>query len=217
MRVSLDTRVMTHPRRVRQANRLATHLDGVVVLDPDPRGVPSAHRTSLAAWSQDWPRRSTHRLVIQDDAVVCARFLDAASVILQHHPDKLIAFFVSTAQPGGYTLHRDVNWCRRYTKLPLRHCVPTVCLAMPRKEATRYAEWARRNVPTDYQCDDQAIRMWRESHPKGREPVALATIPCLANHGSDGPSLLGHQHDYGRQALCWVGPHDPLLIDWTQP
>lgn len=207
-RVTLDLLVMAHPIRAKQARRLAATINAGLVLDPRPAGKPSAYRTSLAAWSM--PTRRTHRILIQDDAVLCPGFVKTARRILQARPDSLVAFYVGSAHPGGYTYQRSARRCARYSDLPVDHFVPTVALAMPMRLARQYTEWAAVHIAADYPWDDEALRQWRQDDPS---IPAIATIPCLVQHDSTISSVMQHMHGV-RQAACWIGQVDPLSLDW---
>jgi len=201
---------MTHPRRRQWAARLATSIDATLIQDPDPAGPPSALRCAMEAWTRPISGRYSHRLVVQDDALLCQNFLAAARIMLTRYPTAMIAFYVGNAHPGGWHYHTAARRCEHVCPLPLHHFVPTVCLAMPIPVAEAWAAWTQANVVPGYPYDDEAFRMYREvSHVP-----ALATIPCLAQHTNHQPSLIGHQHHGRRQAACWIGDHDPTHL-WT--
>lgn len=155
-------------------------------------------------------RRHSHRLVVQDDALLCHNFLPAVRRVLAEWPDAMVAFYVGSAHPGGWYYDTAAHRCERYANLPLHHFVPSVALAMPTRMAISFAEWS--DQLGDYAYDDEALRQYREANP---HIPAVATIPSLAQHSNQSRSIIGHQHHGHRQARCYVGTYDPLLLDWS--
>lgn len=207
--------VQSHPTRSVQASALASLIGGEPVWDPDPTGVPGAWRT-FRHLLDTTPAGATHRLQIQDDAVVCPGFADAVRAAVAARPDRLLLFFVGRNH-------------RRYTEAVMESCradrtwarlsgagwTPVVCTCWPVELAaslTAYVDEQR--WPRGFLADDEIVGRWMTA---SREP-ALASVPSLVEHRDLSPSLLGRRGGHGtRCAACWIGDCGECVagLDWT--
>lgn len=189
--VSLEARVMAHPSRRRQAERLALQIGASVVFDPSPGGKPSAWRCAARAWSQEARLATTHILVCQDDALPCDGFNVKVVEAIQRRPQAMLSFYV------GSIHHVRRDWIRHErvgapdVPLPLNHFVPTVALAMPVSVAAAAMAYLGRKLPKGWGFDDEAFKMYRQS---ARTVGAYATIPCLVSHDNKPRSVMRHGH-----------------------
>ena len=216
MTVRLNVAVQHHPSRSRLLPRLEHVVDDIVV-DPEPDGKPNPWRTYYHALKTT-PDDATHRLVLQDDAIVCDDFLRLATQAVRQVPDALVALFVP------WTLRRAG---RDYTEACARNATmvrlpqygnewkPVVALVWPRAHATGLVKWAdgaRYTPGVSQQRSDDALA--------GRYVVASgvevwATIPSLVEHADDEPSLIGNRHGgrRPRSAICYE--QAPGIINWS--
>lgn len=121
----LDVSIIHAPRsseRSANVERLRASIPGARVVEDrdsgelrigDRRGCwPVARR----AWADAVPSSASHRLVLEDDAVLCARFLELAEQACDRRPDAAITFFwgdrgcsVATALPASI-VERWLGW-----------------------------------------------------------------------------------------------------------
>lgn len=215
MRVS--TAIQHHPSRADVADELLAAIPGsVLATDPNPDGPKSpwrCYRHALATIPDD----ATHRLVIQDDAIVCGRFAETLPLLVAARPDRLLVLFVGgnarDAIPRIRRASRDgIPW------IPLdynRWC-PVVAAIWPRRLADACLAYVdRQKWPSSYRADDAIVGQFL----KAERETAIATVPSLVDHPDDVPSLIGkrnrHGLDKGRIAACWIGDCDPTTVDWT--
>ena len=191
--------VMAHPRRKRHAEYLAHTLHGNVVLDPDPHGTPSALRTfaKCLALQCSNGQRYTHALVIQDDALPHAQLLSVLPDIVARHPNDLTCLYVGSSHAGRKLLLGGYKRGRRYTKLPLKHFVPTVASIWPTRLAADFMIWLSLLQSDQVRAqDDEMVMDWRIHRYRAGQPViAWATIPSLVAHDNGLPSILNPTHD----------------------
>lgn len=212
----LSIAVMTHPSRIEPLERVLQDLadeglDADVVVDPDPDGPRSPWRTAQAAWAST-PESCTHRLVLQDDALICHGFAPAVEAALDAQPDHPVSFFVNWL---GYQLGRaQVEACGRLDSwcwLPSYAWYPTVALALPRLMALDLAAYPVRRKAA---ADDLVTAAW--AHERGHR--VLQTMPSLVQHDESAPSTMEKSsRARQRHAVCFVGDHpNASLIDWTR-
>jgi hypothetical protein len=219
--IRLSTAVQNHPSRAVMAAELAAAAGGAdVVSDPDPLGKPDPWRTYRACLEAT-PGWATHRLVLQDDALVCARFRDAALAAASARPGDLLALFAS-----GVPDHRDavLDACRRraaWCVLDTVPWVPAVALLWPAGLIPKLLAFVdRQGWPAHFTADDEKVWHWAQA-----EGVTVwATVPSLVQHPDDVPSTLGMRalggRDPARVAAVWAGDlegcDDPASqIDWA--
>lgn len=190
--VRISCAVMSHPRRVETARRLAESLpdlSATVVMDPAPEGAPSTLRTSLAAWAA-MPGWATHHLVLQDDAEPRPGMVEALTALVAARPGEPLSLFCEWgsatatmarwAALGGYGLAECVD-----------QYVPTVGFLLPAAVARELVA-AVTHEGQEEEPDDEALARFLER--TGR--AALVTVPNLVEHDGD-LSLVGNGHRMG--------------------
>lgn len=183
-----------------------------VVVDPDPFGPTNPWRCAREAWGRT-PKNATHRVLLQDDALICDGFPRAARNALTAQPDVVVSFFVNWI---GHVLGRaQLQACERcdaWAELPRYGWYPTVALAMPREKALSLANHP---VPERVIADDVVIARWALAN---RERV-LQTVPSLVQHDETAISTVaGHNRPVAmsRAAVCFIGDEPHAAIDWTR-
>lgn len=208
----LSVAIQHHPSRPGLPERLLGRLDyfrgqtmcdaGMIdlVTDPEPDAVASPWRTAHHAWSTT-PPGCTHRLVIQDDAVPCAGFLDRLAAVIAAKPTAPLAlFFGIHSYPLDMVAYETaLRSCAPFYALPTgAPWVPCVALVLPRTMALSVAAWgAARPHPM---ADDRIIGEW--AHDQGVQ--VYATCPSLVDHDDEAPSLMGGSGLQVRRAFCFA-------------
>jgi hypothetical protein len=199
----LSVSIQHHPSRSDLLHR-TQHLGGEIVCDPDPNGARNPWRTYRECLYRT-PRDATHRLVLQDDAIVCDHFLEAMQLVLEVRPDNMLALFV----PGSHRIAAlemlqacDRDECFFPFPFGSGSWIPVVALVWPSNVIPEFLEWADTKYPVVKRRADDAIvgQFARE-----RQKVVLATVPSLVDHPDDVPSLIGNRiNERSRQAVCMV-------------
>lgn len=181
------------------------------MVDPDPDGVPSAIRTYVECIRRT-PPDATHRLVVQDDALPCARFVERATAALSERPHDLVAFFVPGTGLHGRWMREAAKRGQPWVQLPTSaNWQPVVALSWPVELVEPFIDFADAHI---------AKRLARRLRTIGDDPVVgafcraqrravWATVPSLVEHPDLEPSLV-KQRSYGgrnpaRRAAVFVG------------
>ncbi|MEU5162221.1 hypothetical protein AB0G74_21800 [Streptomyces sp. NPDC020875] len=190
--------VMTHPKRLAAAERLAGSAPPGrlrVVMDPDPGGRPSVLRTALAAWSaiEDG---ATHHLVLQDDMVLSEAFFERVSAAVTAMPDAALALFALWDSRNGAAVRFGALAGARWTPV-VNEYFPCVAIVLPRAVAAGFVEYGRARL--DAWPDD--ILMYRYLRDAG--VPGFAAVPSLVEHEDLG-SLAGNAFRGPRRSVCFL-------------
>lgn len=180
-------------------------LDGFhieTVPDPDPFGAPSPWRTAKLAWCRAAAAGFSHCMVIQDDAIPCAAFVELVAERIAEKPDDPLAFFFGRnsfpLDMLGY--QSALASCERWWPLPCQGWVPCVCVVLPRDQALDLAGFHLPHHDRPSVADDEVMMEW--THARGL--TAYATIPSLVEHDDSAVSTMGGHKDTIRQAVCFA-------------
>ncbi|MFG3050952.1 NAD-dependent epimerase/dehydratase family protein [Kitasatospora sp. NPDC048239] len=196
--VRVSGAVMTHPRRADLARELIgrcrpEELD--LVLDPEPDGPPTGLRTAVRAWSSV-PAGATHRLVLQDDAVLTPGFFDHVRAAARAAPAAALAFYTHWQSRNAAAVRLAVLSGHRWAPATAEY-TPTVVLLLPAAVAAGFADYAREFGAT--WADD--VVMSRYLRAAG-VPTYLAA-PNLADH-ADVPSMHANGGHGPRRSACFA-------------
>lgn len=199
--------VQAHPARASRAEALASSLSGLgatTVYDPHPTGPPSALRTFLRVCGygdpDDW------LCVLQDDAVPCRGFEDAAPRACL--PGTVVSLYAGKLLRSVPALRRAAARCDPFGPLDQKEYIPVVGVVLPPGLPAGFRAWAGRNLVPGYRHDDELLGLYCRKH----NVRAVTTVPSLVNHDNGVESLAGHTvHGY-RTAWCWS---DDDMSDWN--
>lgn len=155
----------------------------------------------------DPPKRATHLIVIQDDAIPCKGIESKVKAAIDEKPDEVISLFVgglsgSTKKNFLMALKRGDHW----TQIYFREIHHVVALVWPVRLAADFLEFvSTAKIPgAPYaRSDDAVVGYWARK----TKNYFWATVPCLVEHPDDVPSTvhsLGRQGDKGRRAIAWI-------------
>jgi hypothetical protein len=206
-KIRLSAAIMHHPARTGLIPPLLSAcapLEPVVVLDPDPTGLPRALRTSRESWSAAAPD-ATHHLVLQDDVRPVPGFAAYVEALVRARPDAAIALCVNWDSPHNSALVRRAALAgSAWARLSPFEWVPTLGLILPIYRARELAALLRTLTPeTFWADDDEAVANYCNRY---RVPV-YAPIPHLLDHGT-AASVVGNHEDGARHGTV-------ELPDWT--
>ena len=188
--IELAPIVMTHPQRLGAGMELAEGLGVPANVDWDRKG---PWHNARQCWLTS-PFGATHRLVIQDDAIPCEGFLDAARRAIKAKPEAILCFYTGRAD---MTRAAEVDGC---SWLALDTLIWGLGLCMPVAWAREFVAWADANIDPAWIADDMRVLLW--ALVKGRP------IYCTV------PSLL--QHDQGVESIVIPGQmNEGTAAHWT--
>lgn len=220
--VELATWITHHPSRPDLPARLLELLSDSaakrvratrLVFDPAPGGPPNPWRTYRVALERAAATpRATHHLVLQDDALPCARLLDAAHHAARWRPDALVCLFVNDL--AVQTSHRIRDAAARgagWAPVLGEAFLPTVATIWPRELVAAALAGTALPDAARPQADDGVLGDWARQS----SVVAWATVPNLVQHDEDAPStFLGHRDGRQRWATCWIGDYSWRVVPW---
>lgn len=194
----LSVVVQHHPSRAALLPGLAALGEHEVVVDPDPDGRRSAIRTYIECL-RSLP--TSHRLVVQDDAVPHHDFRARAEAAVAERPDTLVALFVPGTGLHGVWMRLAAKEGATWQQLPpSANWVPTVALVWPRDLAEAFVPFAEEHVARRRERgmgtlgDDPVVGAFRREH----QLQVWATVPCLVEHPDHVESLVKRRSYAGR-------------------
>jgi hypothetical protein len=212
--MTLEVVVQAHPRRSHLAEKLAADLSGSVVYDPEPDGYPSPWRCYRACLERE--PSTTHRLVIQEDAIVCANFLPAVERIIEARPvDPVVLFASPQAFLGVISMERACRADETFALWPAGFWVPAVAVIWPVERIPVVLAYVdKKKWPETFRADDEIIG---RATSDNKIPV-WATVPSLVEHPDQAPSVVAKnraRQGKNRDRLAWcLIDGDPLSVDW---
>lgn len=209
MRVSFC--VQHHPLRPQCLERITSKRQlgrGVeVVTDPRPQDAPSPWR-SYKICLETMPAWATHRIIVQDDALVCPGFREAAVRAVRARPEDLVSFFCSPyPQLCAINVVEAAERCEHWAELFNGDWCPVVCLAWPRWMRDEFLAWSPLDVLG--RSDDSVVGRWLNE--SGNH--AICTVPNLVQHPDDVPSVMGSD-GLARHSVCYIGEYPASQIEW---
>ncbi|MBR7831881.1 hypothetical protein KDL01_01335 [Actinospica durhamensis] len=198
--VTVSVAVMTHPRRLAAAERLAAHhpeLGLEIVVDPEPESGTSLS-AALAAWSRADPT-ATHHLVLQDDVILCENFAEQLLYAVRSHPAAAISLFAEWGSRSATTV-RLAAVRGQNAALAADPFTPTQALVLPTEWAAKFAA----ESVGEHGPDDVVMRRFLGTH----KVPSIVTAPNLVDH-DDRPSLTGNGFQGPRRSV-WFAAHADL-------
>lgn len=212
--VSVAVSIMAVRSRADSAERIARQIRR----DCPRRSVPVHYDTTgnpwngwRGAWDAAGGTGATHRVVLQDDVLLCRDFVATMVALAKARPDDPVSGFlprkcVETAHAKGlrWARTRRFLWCQ--------------CLMMPAemgeealrwidaREGERGEEWSHH--------DDSRLGAYFKAETDG----VYVTVPNVVEHvGDEMGSVLGHHGSPAmRRARHWVGDEESgLQYDWS--
>lgn len=210
--------IQHHPARAHLLPALAKSLEGLrvqVVTDPgadDPRW--SAWRAYLACVRAAVETEAAHVLIVQDDAVPCPGFAEAAPGAIAAKSDRIVCFYVGGGRVG-LPLRLAAQHCAPWAALDQRLWLPLVATSYPRVILEELLVWAEQDyLAQKSRADDSMLGRFL----RAKNYRAWATVPNLVQHPDTEPSLVRRRAAKGidphRKAVCYIDSYDPRQILW---
>jgi len=204
--MKLDIRIMAVKSRreyvLQLIDRLGLSEDCVVYDDRGPDGGGDAWYNAKRAWMKD-PGDAMHRLVIQDDVLVCDGFRYICEQIISHFPDAVFAFSC-----GAWIRPEMRKTTSPYVRLR-GSCISAQAIIMPVNLIHDMVAWSDDMFGADYRHDDGRIGWYCAYH----DIPTYTVIPSLVEHMQI-DSVIPHHNRKDRNCRTWIGP-DIGKQDWT--
>jgi hypothetical protein len=216
--IRLSSAVMTHPRRLADAEKLATTLGlDATVVDPSPGAHPSTLRTALIAWGASAPG-ATHHLVVQDDVSAPVSLRDLVCRSAVRYPADALAFYANWNSCNGAMVRLAALAGASWVRAVPEEYTPTLAIGSVAlvDDSFRQAELMRRRhrrVPPP-QSGFAGFRFPRE--------VIMLAVRWYLRYGlsyRDVEELLAERGITVDHVTIyrWVQRFTPLLIDEARP
>lgn len=214
--MKLSAKIMAHPVRKKEAERVQSCLDRGVEIIYDTVDVPSKDprqrwANGRRAWESYDPSADWH-MVIQDDAIVCEDLMagleEALSVL---GPQGLVSAYTGTGRPNQYHIRRALRHAvdKGHSWMTTRSLCWGVAIILPTNVIDGMLKWCdhRDRSRMNY---DMRIGVYARDVLKWK---TWYTIPSLVDH-ADGPSLVGHGGTKRSAHQFHTG--SALDVDWTR-
>lgn len=194
----LDVKIMGVKKRLPTIfdiiNSTGLSASCVVLDNRGEKGGGDAWYNAKRAWTAPLPEGTTHRLVIQDDVMVCDGFIEICEKIITVFPDAIFALF------GGTWIKPEM----RKTDSPyiqVRGCgISGQAIIMPVEHIPKMIKWSDEVLGTDYKHDDGRIGFYALCNGV----KVFGTIPDLTDHIPIDTCIRGHNRK-DRISKCWIG------------
>lgn len=199
----ISTAIMAHPSRAALAEALWERLGGELVFDEKGDEWDTGRRALLA-----YDPRAEWHAVIQDDAILSDRFVEALELVTAHADGHPLGLYLGKVRPNPRVMrraieaaeHRGTPWVEWYgPRWGVAVCLPTRYIPALVASADLYRH---------PHYDARISRFFKMSDVWCRYP-----IPSLVDHDPTIPSLLDSAGG-DRRAYRFLGDADPNALDW---
>jgi len=207
----IHCRIQAHPSREHLHDRLRG------ALSPLPTEVLCHESTPPDPWANyrqclDYDGDASHLLIVQDDAIPCEGFADAAGRVAERWPDNPVCLFMGAFPSSTAARIRRAKPDVRYVALGPSSFVPLVCVLWPAHEARAFLWWSD-SARGMTRADDGNAARWM----KATRTQVMVTVPSLVQHDDGEPSVKGGRshvpwQEGWRQALFLAD--DAFRYDW---
>lgn len=193
----ISSAVVAHQARIVEATELTRTIGGLITVDDGSLGAEDNH---LRAWALTAAQPADWALVLEDDALPVAGFLEQAEAALTAAPADVVSFYLGRSKPP--------RWQRRIPDalqqsdltgahwITCGHMIHAVAIAMRASLRDDWIDWAH----TSTLPIDQRVSEWCRT----RGHLVAYSTPSLVEH-ADLPTLVAH-----RDGL----PRDKARIAW---
>lgn len=200
---TFDIRIMAHPSRRDNVLKVLKQLgaDESIVIYDDRENGGDALYTARKAWLSTFDSNVTHRLVLQDDVLLCDNFLEIVKDIINTLSDNVISLFSTI--PVDLVKRKKCCY-KKYDNLS------GVAIIMPVIYIKDCWKWIDENR-NDCLCDDIMISKYCNKHGI----KTYTTIPSIAQHlgDTDYKSLLPTEYYCARISTTYVqNPTDDFTV-----
>lgn len=196
MKYNADVRIMAvKPRRnmvLKMCEKLGYAESECVIYDDRPNG-GGTYYTCKKAWRSPMPEEVTHRVVLQDDLLLCNDFMRIINRMVNAHPESIFTLFCPRVRfedrlpESPYLVVRGYNtWGQG--------------IILPKQYIEQIIEFSERELGTDFQWDDGQYAWWAKENGI---PI-MTTIPSTVQHLCPTESTLGYNNK-NKVSKVWQG------------
>lgn len=205
MEYKVDVKIMAvKPRRkivLSMLEKLGLSEEETVIYDDRPHGGGTLY-TCRKCWEAPVPEGVTHRLVLQDDVLLCDNFLEIMNRIVNTHPEFIFTLYCprlrfEDAIPNSpYIIIKGCNTWGPGNMMPVSYIKPIF-------------DFVDAELGHDFPFDDGIYSWWAQ-----REKVYIAsTIPSTVQHLCPTESTLGYNNK-SKVSKVWAG-NDLSGVNWS--
>lgn len=199
-----DIKIMAvKPRRpyvLKMLEKLGLSEEDTVIYDDRPNGGGTLY-TCRKCWEAEIPDGITHRVVLQDDLLLCNDFVNIINRIVNAQPEFIFSLFCSRLKPehaiegSPYIIIKGRNAWGQGMLMPVKYVKPMF-------------EFADRELGKDFPYDDGIYAWWATE--EGMQ--IMSTIPSTIQHLCPTESTLGYNNSK-KVSKVWIG-EDLSKINW---
>ena len=201
----VDVKIMAvKPRRkivLSMLEQLGLSEEETVIYDDRPHGGGTLY-TCRKCWEAPVPEGVTHRLVLQDDVLLCDNFLEIMNKIVNSHPEFIFTLycprlrFEDAVPDSPYIIIKGCNTWGPGNMMPVSYIKPVF-------------EFVDAELGRDFPFDDGIYSWWAQ-----KEKVYIAsTIPSTVQHLCPTESTLGYNNK-SKVTKVWTGK-DLSDVNWN--
>ena len=194
----VDVKIMAvKPRRkivLSMLEKMGLDEESTVIYDDRPNGGGTLY-TCRKCWEAPIPEGVTHRLVLQDDVLLCNNFLEIMNKIVNVHPEFIFTLYCPRlkyehALPDSpYIIIKGRNTWGPGNMMPVKYIKPLF-------------EFVDTELGHDFPFDDGIYSWWAQ-----KEMIHIAsTIPSTVQHLCPTQSTLGYNNEK-KVTKVWSGPN----------
>jgi len=214
MKYKCDIKIMAvKPRRhmvLDMLNQMGLEEKDTVIYDDRPGGGGTLY-TCRKCWEAQIPDGVTHRLVLQDDLLLCNDFPAIVNRMVNAQPNLIFSLFCPRVKPEDmkpetpYMIIKGVNAWGPGNLMPVKHIKPMF-------------EFADKELGKDFPFDD-GIYIW---YARKNGLKIATTIPSLLQHLCPTESTLGYNNK-NKVSKVWIGQDvsdynwDTHFVGYTKP
>lgn len=200
----VDIKIMAvKPRRkmvLSMCEKLGLSEEDCVIYDDRPYGGGTLY-TCRKCWESPVPEDATHRLVLQDDVLLCDNFVEIMNEIVNTHPEFIFTLFCprlrleDAVSNSPYIIIKGCNTWGPGNMMPVSYIKPLF-------------EFVDAELGKDFLFDDGIYSWWAK-----REGIYIAsTIPSTVQHLCPTSSTLGYNNK-NKVSKVWIG-EDLSCVNW---
>lgn len=200
----IDVKIMSVLSRKKYACELAKTIeisnDNIVFDDRGINGGGSAWYNAKRIWSLD-TNGFSHRLVLQDDILLCNDFLNYVEKCVEKYPDVIWTFY------NGVWIKPEFKRKDTPYTIVKGGALSGQAVCIPIQYIQNMIEWTDEILGYDFKHDDGRIGFYSLCN----DIPVMCTIPSLVNHDNDVKSCIPNHNNRNRRSSTF---YDPKSENW---
>lgn len=198
--MNFSSAVVTVPKRLSLARRLATTLQAEMIVDVVKNGSWWGHREAMLHYTKPY------HLVLEDDVELCCDFIEGVEQICGLFPDHPVSLF-------NMATFTKLNNRASQLQIPFIGTNGATGQAQlwPIKTLKAFISWCDAHVPNDIPYEDTRLWLWL----KQTNTCLYLACPNLVEHILPNASTLGFKGK-NRISADFLGPRSAKMTDWSK-